>query len=288
MVLRRFLISLSLCLPGCSGGQSAKSQAPASASVGRTSGGRLKTPARLPHRGQGYRVPREWKTRGNVYGTTQLVSAVQRVGVALSKVEPPRTLGVADLSPHHGGWTQWHRSHQNGRDVDLLFLSVDSQGLPLDPPAKEMIRYNAAGRAYAARGRSYQERGWKRRRFDDAGNWRVVAQLLTDQEIRVQWIFVSRALRERLLLQAKRENAPDWLIAYAELVLAQPAGVPPHDDHFHIRIYCPREDLAVGCQDSGRVWAHEKAGMGRHLGGERYEPLAIRVMSAHLAWLPRV
>lgn len=257
-------------------------------SVGKTSSGRLKSPVQLPIKGIGYRVPQEWKERGNVFGTSQLVAAVQRIGKALSKTNPPRMLGVADLSPHHGGWSQWHRSHQSGRDVDLLFLSVNSQGIPLDPPAQEMIHYHGSGRAYAPRGRRYKERGWRKRHFDDAGNWRVIAQLLTDPEIRVQWVFVSRALKARLLEQAKREKAPDWLVAYAELVLAQPGGVPPHDDHFHVRIYCPREDLASGCKDAGRVWAHEEAGMGRHLGGERYEPLAIRAMSAHLAWLPRL
>lgn len=283
-----FALIAGIALSSCTWGQGMGLSAYRSASLGHTSRGGLHRPARLPHEGQGYRIPEEWRERGNVFGTSQLVAAVQRVGAQVSKRLPGRTLGVADLSPHEGGWTPWHRSHQSGRDVDLLFLSVSSQGQPLAPPSQEMIHYNREGRAFAPRGKVYREAGWRGRRFDDAGNWAVVQALLTDAEIRVQWIFVSQALRARLLKQARRERAPEWVVEYAKLVLAQPGGVSAHDDHFHIRIYCPREDLDAGCRDTGRVWPHEAAGHGRHLGGERYRPIAIRAMSAHLAWMPRV
>lgn len=276
----------ALTLGSCVGIQGLVAQR--SASVGKTNRGGIQGSERLPERGQGYRVPQEWSERGNVFGTTQLVAAIKRVGRQLAQANPPRVLGVADLSPPEGGWSPWHRSHQSGRDVDFLFLSVDAQGRPMPPPRHEMIHFNGEGRAYAPKGKVYVEKGWRQRRFDDAGNWRVLSTMLTDPEIRVQWVFVSRLLKRRLLEQARRERAPDWLVDYAELVLAQPVGVPAHDDHFHIRIYCPREDLAAGCRDAGRVWAHEKAGIGRHLAGERYDPLAIRAMSAHLGWLPRL
>lgn len=281
-------LTLAVGLSACAWGRALDFSAQRSASLGKSSRGSLRGSVRLPERGKGYKVPQEWRDRGNVFGTPQLVAAVKRIGAQLAQRSPARVLGVADLSPLHGGWSPWHRSHQSGRDVDLLFLSVNSQGRPLPPPTREMIHYNGAGRAYAPRGKVYEEPNWRVRRFDDAGNWQVVKELLTDPNIRVQWIFVSRALRARVLEQARLEKAPRWLLEYAAQVMAQPAGVSPHDDHFHVRIYCPREDLAAGCRDTGRVWSHERPGRGRDLGGERYHPLAIRAMSAHLAWMPRV
>lgn len=273
-------------LSACTWGQDLVGQG--SASVGHTSRGVLRGSVRLPEQGAGYRVPTTWRERGNVFGTSQLVQAVKRVGVKLAQATPARVLGVADLSPLHGGWSQWHRSHQSGRDVDLLFLSVDAKGRPLAPPAREMIHYNGAGQAYAPRGTRYKEPRWRHRHFDDAGNWQVIKALLTDPNIRVQWIFASWAIKKRVLEQAREEDAPDWLMDYASLVIAQPSGVSAHDDHFHVRIYCPREDLASGCRDTGRVWTHERAGEGRYLDGERYNPLALRAMSAHLGWMPRI
>lgn len=283
-----FWAAAILMLTGaCTWGGHGSHLAQRSISLGKTNRGRLRAPVRLQARGPGYQVPREWRERGNNFGTRQLVSAVKRLGLKLSQIEPARTIGVADLSPRHGGASPWHRSHQSGRDVDLLLLSVDARGRPLPPPQHEMIRYRADGRAYRARGTRYQERNWQRRRFDDRGNWRVVEGLLRDPQIRIQWIFISRALRSRLLAQAEREKAPRWLIAYAQLVMAQPAGVSAHDDHLHVRIYCPREDLKAGCRDSGQIWPHEQAGQGRYVDGEIYHPLAIRALSAHLAWIPR-
>jgi hypothetical protein len=38
-------------------------------------------------------------------------------------------------------------------------------------------------------------------------------------------------------------------------LMRQPGGVPPHDDHFHVRIYCAREDLLDGCRNLGPLRA---------------------------------
>ena len=38
-------------------------------------------------------------------------------------------LYVADLSTRNGAWTQWHRSHRDGCDADLLFFAVLPNGM---------------------------------------------------------------------------------------------------------------------------------------------------------------
>ncbi len=245
-----------------------------SVSVGQTNEGRIHRPTRMSKRGVGYEVPKTWHERGNLFGTDELVGAIER---AAGKVRADRrvTLGVADLSPLRGGKTPWHSSHQSGRDVDLIFYAVDERGRSLPPPQVEMVAFDGDGNPFVpkpvlAKG-GYQEPTWQQRRFDTARNWALVEALLADPAIRVQWIFVSAPLEQRLLGWAERHDRPRWVIEYARQVMKQPSAAAPHDDHFHVRIYCSRADRAAGCVDTGPIWQHEKKTY-KYGGPERYEP----------------
>ena len=70
-------------------------------------------------------------------------SAARRVGDS-------SPLGVADLSPRRGGWTSQHNSHQNGRDVDLLFFMAGADGTAMAPAV--MARVNREGSAVVLTG----------------------------------------------------------------------------------------------------------------------------------------
>jgi hypothetical protein len=63
-------------------------------------------------------------------------------------------------------------------------------------------------------------------------------------------------LRKLLLKHAEAIGEPADLIAKAGEVLAQPARSSPHNDHFHLRIYCSADDQLEGCVDFGsnRSW----------------------------------
>ncbi|RMG97288.1 MAG: murein endopeptidase [Deltaproteobacteria bacterium] len=246
-----------------------------SVAEGRPTRGRLRNPAAIPTRAPGLVVPDKWRARGYRYGTDELVAAVRRAAAAVRRAHPGAVLGVADLSPPHGSAAPYHRSHQGGRDVDLLFYVVDARGRPRPPPA-DMVRFGGDGRP--------RDEGAGPLRFDDARNWALVEALLTDPSIRVQWIFVSRPLADRLLDHGRRIGRPAWIVALARAVLHQPRGSPPHDDHFHLRIYCPRSDRALGCEDAGPVWRHEKKRY-KYAGPERYDPVAWRAAFV-LARLP--
>ena len=248
-----------------------------SVSTGRSNRGRLRKPARLPADGPGYRVPQKWADRGFQFGTDELVAAIQRAASRVAGGDRRVQLGVADLGRNRGGWSKWHGSHQSGRDVDLLFYTTDGRARPMGPPQHDMLRFSADGipapAPYELAG--LRDAAWSTRRFDDRRNWELLEALLTDPTIRLQWVFVSTGLKVRLLEWAHAHHRPNWLIAYADVVLRQPGDAPPHDNHFHVRIYCSRADRFHGCEERGVVWQHEKKTF-KYGGPERYDPVLWR------------
>jgi len=141
-----------------------------------------------------------------------------------------------------------------------------------------MIPFDGDGRPWLRppRDGTVPEPTWGERRFDAGRNWWAVESLLSNPSLRVQWIFISEPLERRLLDYAETASRPDWLVRYAELVMLQPSDAAPHDDHFHVRVYCSRADRAYGCEDSGPIWQHEKK-VYKYPGPEHYDPLAWRV-----------
>ena len=229
-----------------------------SVSLGQSNDGRILRPRRMPNFGKGFKTPRAWRQRGNRYGTEELIDMVSRAGANVRSQSRRSLLGVADLSPKKGGATMWHRSHHSGRDVDLIFYSVDEQGKAMAPPELQMVPFDAKGKPIPPELGKEFEADWAQRRFDTKRNWLLVESLLSDPEVRVQWIFVSDGLRARLLSWARKRKRPQWVIEFASRVMYQPGRKAPHNDHFHVRIYCTRADRAQGCVDTGPVWQHEK------------------------------
>lgn len=239
---------------------------PTSQSVGDANHGLVHRPAVLASTGPGWVVPPQWHDRGFLYGTEELVGALRRAAETMEqRFETGFPLAIADLSARRGGPSRWHRSHQSGRDVDLIFYSVDTRGRSLAPPQTDMVAYDGDGAA----------RDGSPRYFDWARNWALIEALLSDPTIRVQWVFVSEALRQRLLLHAETVGRPAWVRAYAARLMWQPSDSAPHDDHFHVRVYCSRGDRHLGCVDKGPVWQHEKK-THKYPGPEVFDPVTWR------------
>jgi penicillin-insensitive murein endopeptidase len=184
----------------------------------------------LPRHGEGYLIPDTWAARGLRYGRPELIELVGRVAGRVADELPGATLYVGDLSLKTGAWTQWHRSHRNGCDVDLMFYAIDDEGRPLGPP-EEMIPFDDGGVARLADGSIA--------RFDVARNWALVRALVEDEAAEVVRIFVSEGLRAQLLSYAVGVDAPARIVARAAAVLGQPSDSAAHDDHFHVRIAGP-------------------------------------------------
>ena len=167
------------------------------------------------------------KSRKYTYGHPALVLMLRRTAKQIAKQTRGSVLLVGDLSREHGGPLYGHRSHQSGRDADVGFFVTDLEGKPLN--ARKLRAFDAKGRA----------KDGSRLLFDDYRNWLLVQLWLKDTRAQLQYVFVSRSLRRRLLDFAQARPAFRKYVKAAAKFLRQPRNALPHDDHFHVRIACP-------------------------------------------------
>ena len=221
-----------------------------SISRGRPSQGFLIDGPRLPDSGEGFATVATWRERGNRYGTDEMVDLITGVGRQLAAtVKGPRLI-VADLSKRGGGEARkWHRSHQTGRDVDLLYFMRDAEGAPIEADAMRPV------------GPDLKAKDGSGHAIDVPRTWALVKALVTAPEATVQWVFVYEPIALRLLEHAITTGEPEGLIAKARLAMKQPGDSAPHNDHVHVRIYCSDRDKSYGCVDFGpmELWAMREA-----------------------------
>lgn len=209
---------------------------PASQSVGLPFRGSLRHGVLLAE-SENVRYAGEYAPNGHFYGTEELVHVIERAAAQVARRLPGARLTVGELSAERGGALAGHRSHRNGRDVDISFYMLDAAGRPYAPFA--FANFDRHGHGLPPN---------ESLTFDDARNWELVSRLVTDPDARVQYIFVADTLRARLLATARRRHASSRAIHRAETVLVQPSHGHPHRNHFHVRIYCPPADRPA-CED---------------------------------------
>jgi murein endopeptidase len=166
-----------------------------------------------------------------------VLSVLDRASRIVGYKFPGSVLEIGELSRRDGGPIASHRSHQNGRDADVGFYLVDLDGQPIRAP--KFMRCDGSG----------EGRDDPTVRFDEERNWAFVDAILGDPRGQVRQIFIYAPLRARLLAYAAKIGAPRALRAKAAAAMMQPMNVLPHDDHFHIRISCPADQLDRGCAD---------------------------------------
>ncbi len=198
---------------------------------------------KLPLEGDGYVVQPTWAARDSQWGVDELIAVVAWTAREVARTHPGTLLAVGDLSIAGGGPSAHHRSHQTGRDVDLVLFG-QRDGRPL--PATAMDPYGADGTLIADPTVG----------FDVEREWTVVRALLGAPGPGVANIFLYAPLRERLLDHARDLGEPPDLIDLAAAVISQPSDSAPHNDHMHVRIYCPRGEPT--CLDYARRPAAKK------------------------------
>lgn len=219
----------------------------ASVSCGAVNRGALFGGAVLAERGAHHVVPEPWASRDHHYGTVELVGLIQRAAAAVERKHPGGVLGVADLSAAFGGPVRGHRSHQSGRDADLLYYARDARGAPVRPDS-HMPVYTWSGLAYYAYAPAWKV-GIPKRYFDAPRNWAFVKALLTDPQVQVEKLFVGARIEYWLVRHAMQAGEPAALVKRARLVMQQPPGVGGHNDHMHLRVACSPDDVRAGrCQ----------------------------------------
>lgn len=180
---------------------------------------------------------------GNFWGTVELVGLVRRSIRRVARLMPGGKVTVGELSERYGGDIVGHSSHENGRDADIGFYLVDEQGEPVEAP-------RFVNMSWAGRGRLEDDTVV---RFDDRRNWLLVESMLRDPQAHVQHVFVWGGIRDRLLDEAERQSVSRTLYERAERVIMSPHTSHPHRNHFHVRVYCPADDVP-GCRDRGPFW----------------------------------
>jgi penicillin-insensitive murein endopeptidase len=177
-------------------------------------------------------------SKGNSYGHPALVKMIYRTARDISRSARRSVLLVGDLSSKKGGALAGHRSHQSGRDADVAFFAKNSKGKPV-----KLDTFVSFGQSGKAKDGSDLE-------FDDWRNWMLVMGWLRDKRAGISHIFVSSGLRRRLLDFARNDKRYRKYHDVAAKLLKQPEDSSPHDDHFHVRISCPKRQDDICREES--------------------------------------
>ncbi len=224
-----------------------------SLSFGKVSGGVLVRGARMPDHGPGFTTRDVWRQRNNRYGTDEMIELITGVAYRLHARNPSGgDLVIADLSAKHGGSSgaaEFHRSHQSGRDCDLVYFTRDAQGKPHREEAMRV--FDRDGKAKDGSGDT----------IDFARQWLLVRELLTAPEANVQWLFMYEPIAAKVIAHAVELHEPPELIARARATLRQPGDSARHDDHMHVRVYCSASDREAGCVDIGPMERLDRGGV---------------------------
>lgn len=214
-----------------------------SGSVGMPNSGVQTGAIELPKSGKGFE---RYRPQGrNHWGRPRLVHALERIAAEVEQELPGGVLVIGDLGAKSGGKIPGHASHRSGRDVDLLFYALTPAGAPITSPG--FVRFEADGLAVVPDSGDYI-------RLDVAREWLLVKKLVSDPEIGVQFLFVSRPLEALLMDYARARGEPLDLQYRAQTVMLQPGDSLPHDDHLHLRIACSPEETQAGCSGGGPYW----------------------------------
>ncbi len=186
-------------------------------SYGRPYQGRLENGVVFPNQFPGYHMRDESRS----YTTPEVVGAL------LDAIEAVRTqfpdtcdLFLADFTCAGGGSAIHHRSHQNGRDVDIGMYAKGNR------PLNSLVAMSEEN-------------------LDAAKTWCLIENLIASQ--RVQYIFLDRRV-QRVLYDYAVTRGYDQ--AYLQRVFGNVRGsliqhVRNHYDHMHVRFFTPWSTLAA-------------------------------------------
>jgi len=180
-----------------------------SISIGFVDEGRMVNAEQFPS-GDGWVVVSPEKTWGTRETIDSVIAAIRQVRL---KHPGAPALRVNQISTREGGYLRPHKSHQNGRDVDLGFY------------------YPTAATVWARERERY---------IDPALNWALIKALVTTGD--VQFILVDKRIQKVIQDAALKEGEDkawiDSLFNAGTAALVQHAR--KHRDHFHVRFYNPR------------------------------------------------
>ena len=215
-------------------------------SIGTYNAGCISGAVSVPANGTGYQMMRLSRKRS--FGHPDLKQFIERLGQTTASQHWGALL-IGDLGQPRGGPTlSGHRSHQTGLDVDIWFL-LSKQA------ASRTLAYNeretwGAPSVLAAHSDAIDYTQWSQ------ANEKILEAAARMPE--VDRIFVNPSIKREL---CTRSTSHDWL-----------RKIRPwykHDDHFHVRLKCPKDNnycqsqeslpQGDGCDSSLAWWFTEEA-----------------------------
>lgn len=184
--------------------------------------------------------------RGLNYTSDEMYRLVEQAGAHVAKRFPDAVIPLGNFGAQGGGDIPYSFSHNSGRDADLGFFVRGEDGEPATPDNLVAMDANGQAEAVDAQGQTH------RYRFDAPRNWALVEGLIRADAASLQYIFISNPLKRILLKEARKQGASPEIIRKAGVLLHQPGGALPHNNHFHLRVYCSKTDVESGCVDVGR------------------------------------
>jgi LysM repeat protein len=220
-----------------------------SVSVGFVHAGRMVNAVRFPD-GSDWTVvqpEKAWTTEETVHYLTQVIRELR------GRYPDAPLLRVNQISARDGGYIRPHKSHQNGRDVDLGFFYPGGNVVR----AREREKY-----------------------IDPVMNWALIRALVTHADVQV--ILVDRRVQKVLYDHAvKIGEDKAWLDslfhAGERSILKHARG---HRDHFHVRFFNPRaQELGRRIAPLLALQPEHNIAMHRVRSGDTLGAIAIRYNS---------
>lgn len=213
------------------------------------------------------------------YGTNQMMALIQRAAAHVNQRHSGAVTYLGNIGRVGGGDIRWSVSHNSGRDADLAFFVVDANGQPAVMP--DLLALDEDGRYEGEHGIFV---------FDVPRNWSLVEGLIRHGGDQLQYIFVANWLRDKLLLYGRASGASAETLQRAGLLLQQPRATLPHNDHFHIRLFCAPTDVEVGCKNSGRTqpWLNQHGAVRQRALTRAKQALSAQDADIRLAGVRRV
>ncbi|MGR8997741.1 MAG: penicillin-insensitive murein endopeptidase [Gammaproteobacteria bacterium] len=215
-------------------------------SIGTYNAGCLIGAVTVPANGTGYQMMRLSRKRS--YGHPDLKRFIEKLGQTVT-AQHLGVLLIGDLGQPRGGPTlSGHRSHQTGLDADIWFL-LSPQAASRTLAFNERETWSAPS-VLAGKSDALNYTQWS------PANEKILEAAARQPE--VDRIFVNPSIKREL---CKHKTTHDWL-----------RKIRPwwkHDDHFHVRLKCPKNNKDCqgqaplpqgdGCDASLAWWFSEEA-----------------------------
>jgi penicillin-insensitive murein endopeptidase len=195
-----------------------------SKAIGFYAEGALDDAAILPDEGSAHLKIFRLRRRG--YATQTLVRELVIAAESVRSQFPQGDrLQIADIADANGGTLARHSSHQNGLDADVIFYRKNHY--EEDP--------NTSGPGGFQE--TFVRNGKVTTNFDMVRNWTFVKNLVARGQ--VARIFVDAAIKKAFCDQSVALDPGIGAAARTE-ILRRLRPYPNHDDHYHVRLKCPK------------------------------------------------